>query len=641
MLASGRQALHLERVCGAVALLLCLLHWWLACTAAATKSATFDEPTHFAAGYSYWLRNDYRLDPEAGVLPLRWATLPLLWSRPAFPAADAPAWLSADQGNVGSDFLYRCGNDADALLLRGRAMTAVLSAVLCGTVYLISRNIFGPVGGLLSTVTAACCPTLLGHGALVTADVPAALFFLLAAWSFWRMIDRPTLLRLGGTALATAGLLLSKMSGVVIAPIFLLLIVIRVAVARRRGEPVLRLSGKACAYALMTCLLAIALIWCAYGFRYSSSSSGESSWFAWKAVLQRGTVPTVILSFCRAHQLLPEAYIYGLAYALRAAEIRPAFLDSYWSLRGFADFFPRAFLYKTTIGALALIAAAVGAAICYLRCGRSSLSYHESPLYRAIPVVVLLAVYAATAISSSLNIGYRHFLPATVAVYILVGASSAWLRRGVPLMLQSAVACACALVVGESIAARPNYISCCNTIAGGTTAGYRHLVDSSVDWGQDLPALADWLRHKHNRAGDRVYLSYFGTAAPSHYGIRGTALPLDNLEPLRGGTYCISATVLQQVYSRAMGDWCERYELTYQRLSAALQQSQVVNFQAHKSQQVAALREFEFARLCAALRKRKPSEVINGSIVVFQLSDAEVTEAISGIRPSSVAMAGE
>ena len=32
-------------------------------------SATFDEPGHGAAGYSYWKTNDYRLDPENGNLP--------------------------------------------------------------------------------------------------------------------------------------------------------------------------------------------------------------------------------------------------------------------------------------------------------------------------------------------------------------------------------------------------------------------------------------------------------------------------------------------------------------------------------------------------------------------------------------------
>src|SRR5947207_14523398 len=67
-----------------LAILLAALHAALAITAAIEKSPTFDEPTHLAAGYSYWLKNDYRLDPENGNWPARWAALSLHMFRPAF-----------------------------------------------------------------------------------------------------------------------------------------------------------------------------------------------------------------------------------------------------------------------------------------------------------------------------------------------------------------------------------------------------------------------------------------------------------------------------------------------------------------------------------------------------------------------------
>ncbi|MDQ6808112.1 MAG: hypothetical protein M3Z64_01595, partial [Verrucomicrobiota bacterium] len=62
-----------HQTCPFVAIALALVHWILAVSAVGTKSPTFDEPTHFAAGYSYWLRHDFRLDPESGNLPQRWA----------------------------------------------------------------------------------------------------------------------------------------------------------------------------------------------------------------------------------------------------------------------------------------------------------------------------------------------------------------------------------------------------------------------------------------------------------------------------------------------------------------------------------------------------------------------------------------
>src|SRR6185369_10959616 len=67
--------------------------------------------------------------------------------------------------------------------------------------------------------------------------------------------------------------------------------------------------------------------------------------------------------------------------------------------------------------------------------------------------------------------------------------------------------------VFESIAIRPDYLAYFNELAGGPSEGYRHLADSSLDWGQDLPALKQWLDGERLQRGDgNVYLSYFGTA---------------------------------------------------------------------------------------------------------------------------------
>jgi hypothetical protein len=60
----------------------------MAVTAVNTKSPTFDEPQHLTAGYSYWVTNDFRLDPENGNLPARWAALPTAMEPSEFRAAE-------------------------------------------------------------------------------------------------------------------------------------------------------------------------------------------------------------------------------------------------------------------------------------------------------------------------------------------------------------------------------------------------------------------------------------------------------------------------------------------------------------------------------------------------------------------------
>src|SRR5216684_5671022 len=83
-----------------VAILIAALHAVMAVTAVNTKSPTFDEPQHLTAGYSYWVTNDFRLDPENGNLTARWAALPLLLSNTKFVPIVDPGWQRADEGHT-------------------------------------------------------------------------------------------------------------------------------------------------------------------------------------------------------------------------------------------------------------------------------------------------------------------------------------------------------------------------------------------------------------------------------------------------------------------------------------------------------------------------------------------------------------
>ena len=75
-----------------VAVALVLLWWVMAVSSVGQKSTTFDELAHLTAGYSYWLTGDFRLQPENGNLPQRWAALPLLLGHYRFPSLEQEAW---------------------------------------------------------------------------------------------------------------------------------------------------------------------------------------------------------------------------------------------------------------------------------------------------------------------------------------------------------------------------------------------------------------------------------------------------------------------------------------------------------------------------------------------------------------------
>ena len=132
--------------------------------------------------------------------------------------------------------------------------------------------------------------------------------------------------------------------------------------------------------------------------------------------------------------------------------------------------------------------------------------------------------------------------------------------------MPAAVAACLLALAGECAAMYPHYLAYFNRLAGSPRNGYKHLVNSSLDWGQDLPGLKRWLKEHDLEAvnGARVYLAYFGTADPAYYQIAATDLgssKQDSVAPLGEGVYCISATSLQQV---DWGPWCADYEQVYQ-----------------------------------------------------------------------------
>ncbi|MFH1995422.1 MAG: hypothetical protein ABIJ27_00310, partial [Candidatus Omnitrophota bacterium] len=102
----------------------------------------------------------------------------------------------------------------------------------------------------------------------------------------------------------------------------------------------------------------------------------------------------------------------------------------------------------------------------------------------------------------------------------------------------------------------PHYLAYFNEFAGGPQNGYKFLVDSNLDWGQDLKLLKEYL-DKNNI--DEVALGYFGTARPEYYGIKYKKMA--PFTPVRGWV-AISATLLQGAHITAKDPyaWLRQYE---------------------------------------------------------------------------------
>jgi hypothetical protein len=472
-------------------------------------------------------------------------------------------------------------------------------------------------------------------------------FFLAGVGAWWRHLERPGA---AGAALSAGvfGLAcVTKVSAVLLAPMFGLCAIVWLAPRVRPGEwrtALLRLARTTAMHGAV----AWVVIWCFYGFRFSpfEPTLAEGARFYrgtgdWEWIFTGLGWPRTVITALRDWQALPEAFLYGFTFVLQFAKQRSAFLNGDYSVTGWVSFFPYAFVVKNTLPSLALLLIGGLAA---KRLGWTELRARLRPW---TPLLALFAVYWATSLTSNLNIGDRHILPTYPVLFIAAGAFGAWLVRQRPTaaLLIGALAL---WHVGEAWRSRPNYLAYFNAIAGGTENGWRHLVDSSLDWGQDLPALKTWL--DANAKGEPVYLSYFGSGDATYEGIRFRPLrTLPEVGPRKiqhafaPGLYAISATMLQQVYSPASGEWTLALEQEYQTLRTI--EPQLLAYQNSYASRVALARDatplkwetgwhrydwLRLARLCHYLRVRKPEAQLNGSIFVYRLNEAEIAGATAG-----------
>jgi hypothetical protein len=621
------------------------LHFAMAVASKLHESTTSDEIVHVTGGYSYWAFNDYRLQPENGNLPQRWEALPL-WIRGAkFPTLDQVYWRVSDAWVMGHEFFYETGEDHFPKLMWARAMVALLSVATGALVFCWSRSLFGTPGAFVSLAFFAFSPSFLAHGGYATSDVCMALFMLASIGAWWRHLNTPGPGPFALSALVFGLACVSKFSAVLLVPMMAACAAAYGATHLGRSRAIL-LSGLGHAAA------AAGVIWAFYGFRYSAFNPAlppaDQFIEAWPVMYAHtGWEGRVIHVLARVHAL-PEAFLYGAAYVVQTSQVRGAFLNGEYSITGWPSFFVWVFLLKSTLPFILASALSLWLAI---RGALRPAPGGGAALRRILPLaplLSLLAVYWAFSLTSHLNIGERHLLPAYPALFILTGVLGGWLGR--PLGLRALlVAALVAWHVGESVAIAPHYLAYFNELAGGPEEGHRHLVDSSLDWGQDLPGLKAWL-DANRRPGEDAYLAYFGTGDPRYYRMPAKELAYMNgfhedepYIPLGPGLYCIGATMLEQVYSPVRGPWTAALEAEFQflrtyepvfRLYAEDPAARAkLERELPNEKWIAGRDRFQhlrFARLCYYLRVRRPDANVGHSILIYRLSAAEVRAATAG-----------
>jgi len=495
-----------------------------AVAASPRNSVTFDEQYHITLGYTYLKTGDLRLHINQSPplfeiitsLPLR------LRSDIALPL-DHPAYaLWGDPYLFSDEFLWRANADAPGIVHTGRVVTAAFGALLGLLLFVWGRQWFGEAAGWLAAFLLAFDPNFIAN-AIPTLDLGLAFFVVLAVWRLWHYLRRPTRLSVVLAGLALGAALSTKFISVVLLPAFALILLIypqndegrRTNGGIRPSSAVARLIRRALAFAAMLAI-AWAVIWIVYGFQF-------------------GPIHGVGLPVPA-----PMYFESFNGMLLKSGEGRMNFLSGETSLSGWPHYFAVALLLKTPVPVLLITLVAL------LRWPWKR-RWRESSIL-IVPAVVL---FAAASIGN-LQLGYRYILPVLPFVFLVAARNVTfeWPRR---VKWSSTGLLAGWLAVG-TLSIFPHYLSYFNELGGGPANGDHYLVDSNLDWGQDLPALREWL-DAHPPAD--VRLGFFGPAYPERYGVHTIGIPsypLNAYGPevegftsysLEPGRYAISATLLR------------------------------------------------------------------------------------------------
>ncbi|PWU00283.1 MAG: glycosyl transferase [Terriglobia bacterium] len=496
-------------------------------------SQTSDESSNLACGMEWLDRGRYELGPfHPPLARIAMSIGPYLYG--------ARSQGLTDRWKEGNAVLNSARRYARTLTLaRIGILVFFLLATTC--VWLWSRRLLGDWGGVAAVFLFTNIPPVLAHAGVATSDMAIGAGVVTAAYAFLLWRDEPTYGRsvLLGVAIAVA--FLSKFSSVVLLPACMLTILL---LGGRGFRPRARAV-------LAAVLVAGLLIWAAYRFSFgrmtehvAEDAAGQGGVWSripssWLRALERAPVPApqILDGFWQVHNHMDGGHA--------------AYLLGQNSTRGWWYFFPVALGLKTPLGLLILAAAG------YFALAREKLRKFD---WRAWAPAMLALVVLFVCMPSTLNIGVRYALPLYPMLAIAAATGTVYLFRrragrvlAVILLLWTAA---------SSMAAHPDYLAYFNEIGGRRPE--RFLVDSDLDWGQDMKQLAAALKQRH------VAQFHLSALYSGDYALLDLP-PWDDLKPYQPvtGWVAVSFTMLK-TYSWLVAQqagrsepgfaWLDRYE---------------------------------------------------------------------------------
>lgn len=487
---------------------LLLVHTGLLAWSGYVHSPTIDEPAHLAAGISHWQfgRFDlYAVNPPlvrmVGALPVLCADPELRWGQ------YRTAQETRAEFDVGKAFANANGARIFWLMTLARWACIPFSVLGGWYCYRYANELFGHWSGLLALTLWCFEPNILGHGSLITADVPSASLAIASLYHFRKWLQR----RSAETAIV-AGCVLGI--GLLVKSTLILFCMLWPALWMcsrflKSHDPEQRSCGTEAGQHALILLVAIAVLNAGYGFEGSGTRLGDFNFSsrALSGLQAEGEKGNRFReSFLALLPVpLPRNYVQGIdeqksdfEYGLECYFLGEVRSDP----PGWWYFYLYAAAVKIPLGLWVL------AGIALMR--KRNVAFSEQLLLIA-PAAMFLVLVSS---QSGLNF-FRYLIPAFPFLFVFVSQAAANVHlRSIE---GGVVTVAATWMTVSSLLVYPHSLSYFNELVGGPRNGYRIMVDSNCDWGQDLIQLREWMNR--NPASRGMELRYYGPVDPIHAGL--------------------------------------------------------------------------------------------------------------------------
>jgi len=529
-------------------------------------SAIRDEMPHIVAGYSYLTKGDYRVNPEHPPLIKELAALPLLFQDVYFPEND-PAWKDHvnDQWDLGNKFLYKYGNDADRMLFTGRTMMVLVFLLGGWIIYRFTEKITKRRElALVSLVLFLFSPNLMAHGRFITTDMGATAFSLFALYAYYLYLEKPDWKKYTSAGIVFGLALLAKFSTFLLIPVFLFIASIYGLGSYRKGKISVTLKEVGLEIAKAVGIMAIGAL--LVGIWYTphiwnmpaavqhqlineSIKDSDLGHLGFNTLLNRMTNVAVLRPYSQ----------YLLGFLMVSSHTTGGHTTYFFGQIGthWPDYFVFAYLLKEPLAAQVLFFFAI--LLLFIYAIRNLIERINSPKpknfywLRKNAVIVgyafLSALVFGMASANKLQLGIRYILPVFPFLYmltaIMLGEFAKELdkkkRIGFYWINVGLLTALLIWFVGSNVMTFPSYLPYFNELKGGSKEGWKYMVDSNVDWGQDLIRLKQFM-DKNNVP--LMKIDYFGGGDLDYYlGNRYEIWGFDK-KPA-SGWFAISASAVQ------------------------------------------------------------------------------------------------